>query len=109
MTLSCGFSFSEKTYKIRVENRYEQLEDDPDLLYNVLFTAAVYPEGMETNIDDLTKQYGSVKIFLLVILDEATASGDSDNESYIQAAIPELCKGKTLLVIAHRLHVRCGT
>ena len=40
----------------------------------------------------------------IVILDEATASVDTDNESYIQEAITELCKGKTLLVIAHRLH-----
>ena len=39
----------------------------------------------------------------LVILDEATASVDADNESYIQEAISELCRGKTLLVIAHRL------
>lgn len=39
----------------------------------------------------------------IVILDEATASVDADNESYIQEAISELCKGKTLLVIAHRL------
>lgn len=40
----------------------------------------------------------------IVILDEATASVDADNESYIQQAIGELCKGKTLLVIAHRLN-----
>lgn len=40
----------------------------------------------------------------IVILDEATASVDADNESHIQAAISELVKGKTLLVIAHRLH-----
>ncbi len=39
----------------------------------------------------------------VVILDEATASVDADNESYIQQAISELCRGKTLLVIAHRL------
>lgn len=39
----------------------------------------------------------------IVILDEATASVDADNEFYIQQAINELCKGKTLLVIAHRL------
>lgn len=39
----------------------------------------------------------------IVILDEATASVDADNELYIQQAISELCKGKTLLVIAHRL------
>lgn len=40
----------------------------------------------------------------IIILDEATASVDADNESYIQQAISELCQGKTLLVIAHRLN-----
>ncbi|WP_195200137.1 ABC transporter ATP-binding protein [Faecalispora jeddahensis] len=44
----------------------------------------------------------------IVILDEATASVDADNESYIQQAISELCKGKTLLVIAHRLNTIRG-
>jgi len=39
----------------------------------------------------------------IVILDEATASIDADNEAAIQAAISELCKGKTLIIIAHRL------
>ena len=37
----------------------------------------------------------------IVILDEATASVDTDNESYIQEAINELVKGMTLIVIAH--------
>lgn len=40
----------------------------------------------------------------IVILDEATASVDADNESYIQEALSELVRGKTLLVIAHRLN-----
>lgn len=44
----------------------------------------------------------------IVILDEATASVDVDNESYIQQAISELCRGKTLLVIAHRLNTIHG-
>ncbi len=39
----------------------------------------------------------------IVILDEATASVDADNEIAIQEAISELCRDKTLLVIAHRL------
>ncbi|ACV23577.1 Putative multidrug export ATP-binding/permease protein SAV1866 [Slackia heliotrinireducens] len=40
----------------------------------------------------------------IIILDEATASVDADNESQIQKAIGELVQGKTLLVIAHRLN-----
>ena len=40
----------------------------------------------------------------IIILDEATASIDSDNESYIQEAIDALVNGKILLVIAHRLN-----
>lgn len=39
----------------------------------------------------------------VVILDEATASIDPENEAYIQQAISKLTKGKTLIVIAHRL------
>ncbi|WP_010275815.1 ABC transporter ATP-binding protein [Paenibacillus senegalensis] len=39
----------------------------------------------------------------IIILDEATASVDPDNEQYIQQAISELIKDKTLIVIAHRL------
>lgn len=39
----------------------------------------------------------------IVLLDEATASVDPDNEKHIQMAIDELVKDKTLVVIAHRL------
>lgn len=39
----------------------------------------------------------------IIILDEATAFTDPENENKIQKSIKELTKGKTLLVIAHRL------
>lgn len=39
----------------------------------------------------------------IVLLDEATAFTDPENEAQLQAAIARLTKGKTLLVIAHRL------
>ena len=40
----------------------------------------------------------------IIILDEATASIDADNERYIKEAMTELCRNKTVLVIAHRLN-----
>src|SRR6185503_6415659 len=39
----------------------------------------------------------------ILILDEATASIDSDTESRLQRALAELLKGRAALVIAHRL------
>lgn len=39
----------------------------------------------------------------VILLDEATASLDVDNETQVQEAISKLVKGKTVLVIAHRM------
>lgn len=44
----------------------------------------------------------------MILLDEATASVDADNEFYIQQAVSELCRDKTVLVIAHRLNTIRG-
>ena len=44
----------------------------------------------------------------VILLDEATASVDADNEFYIQQAVSELCRDKTVLVIAHRLNTIRG-
>lgn len=74
-----------------------------------------FPEGFDTVIGEggaslsggEKQRLSIVRCILkdspIVILDEATASVDADNECAIQEAISELCKNKTLLVIAHRL------
>uniref|UniRef100_UPI003AB16D06 ABC transporter ATP-binding protein n=1 Tax=Dysosmobacter sp. TaxID=2591382 RepID=UPI003AB16D06 len=44
----------------------------------------------------------------VVLLDEATASLDVENESAVQAALSRLLRGKTVLVIAHRMRTVAG-
>ncbi len=44
----------------------------------------------------------------VIVLDEATASVDADNEALIEDALGELCRDKTVLVIAHRLNTIRG-
>ena len=85
-------------------------------LANVNKFAEKLPDGWNANIGENDCELSSgerqrisiarciLKDAPIVILDEATASVDAYNESYIQQAISELCKGKTLLVIAHRLN-----
>ena len=44
----------------------------------------------------------------VIILDEATASMDVENESMVQEALSELLRNKTVLVIAHRMRTIAG-
>ena len=77
---------------------------------------ARFPKGIDTMAGDSGKQLSGgerqrislaraiLKNAPVIVLDEATASVDADNEHFIQEAISELCRGKTLIVIAHRLN-----
>jgi ATP-binding cassette subfamily B protein len=44
----------------------------------------------------------------IILLDEATASLDAENESKIQGALSELIQDKTVLIIAHRMRTVLG-
>lgn len=44
----------------------------------------------------------------VILLDEATASLDAENETYIQEAISRLIKNKTVIIIAHRMRTVSG-
>ena len=44
----------------------------------------------------------------VILLDEATASLDVENESAVQAALSHLLRGKTVLIIAHRMRTVAG-
>ena len=64
-------------------------------------TEGVYLSGGETQ--RMTLARAIVKNAPILLLDEATAYADSDNEYLMQKAILELSKNKTTIMIAHRL------
>ena len=55
------------------------------------------------DLDETFSSRDGINTKLRVVLDEATAYADPENEEKMEAAIAELVKGKTLVVIAHKL------
>lgn len=73
----------------------------PDGIDTVIGSCGVYLSGGETQRVCLARQI--LKDSPIVILDEATALADPDNEQRIRKALVEVTKGKTVITIAHRL------
>lgn len=77
------------------------IEKMPEGIHTVVGTKGVYLSGGEAQRIALARAV--LKDAPIVLLDEATAFADPENEYQIQKAFGELIKGKTVLMIAHRL------
>ena len=77
------------------------IEKFPQGLDTVIGTKGVYLSGGEQQRIAIARVI--LKDSPIIILDEATAFADPDNESKVQAAFSRLAKGKTVIMIAHRL------
>lgn len=78
----------------------------PNGIDTVIGTKGVYLSGGEQQ--RITIARVMLKNTPIIILDEATAFADPDNEFKVQAAFKELSKGKTVIMIAHRLSTIAG-
>ena len=90
---------------VRAAARAAQCDDIiakfPDGLETVVGSAGVYLSGGECQRIALARAI--LKDAPVVVLDEATAFADPENEALIQQALGNLSAGKTVLMIAHRL------
>lgn len=77
------------------------LEKLPDGVNTVIGTGGIYLSGGEQQRVAIARVI--LKDSPVVILDEATAFADPDNEVRVQKAFAELLKGRTVIMIAHRL------
>ena len=77
------------------------VEKFPEGIHTVIGTKGVYLSGGEQQRIAIAR--AMLKNAPILIMDEATAFADPDNEAKVQAAFAQLAKGKTVLMIAHRL------
>jgi ATP-binding cassette subfamily B protein len=77
------------------------IEKLPQGIHTVIGEKGTYLSGGEQQ--RITIARAVLKDAPILILDEATAFADPDNEAKVQAAFEELAKNKTLIMIAHRL------
>ena len=86
---------------LRAAQCMDIIEKFPDGIHTVIGTKGVYLSGGEQQRIAIAR--AMLKNAPVLILDEATAFADPDNEAKVQAAFAELAKGKTVIMIAHRL------
>nr|MCR5338180.1 ATP-binding cassette domain-containing protein [Lachnospiraceae bacterium] len=77
------------------------IEKLPKGIHTVIGEKGTYLSGGEQQ--RITIARAVLKDAPILILDEATAFADPDNEAKVQAAFEELSKDRTLIMIAHRL------
>lgn len=77
------------------------IEKFPAGIHTVIGSAGVYLSGGEQQRISIAR--AMLKNAPILILDEATAFADPDNEARVQAAFAKLATGKTVIMIAHRL------
>ena len=82
------------------------LEKLPQGADTVIGTKGIYLSGGEQQRIAIARVM--LKNAPIIILDEATAFADPDNETRVQAAFSKLSKGKTVIMIAHRLSTVAG-
>ena len=73
----------------------------PDGIHTVIGTNGIYLSGGEQQRIAIARAI--LKDSPVLVLDEATAFADPDNEAKVQAAFSKLGEGKTVIMIAHRL------
>ena len=73
----------------------------PDGIDTVLGTGGIYLSGGETQRIAIARTI--LKDSPVMILDEATAFADPDNEAKVQKAFSSMLSGRTVIMIAHRL------
>ena len=79
------------------------VEKFPEGIHTVIGTKGVYLSGGEQQRIAIAR--AMLKNAPILLLDEATAFADPDNEAKVQAAFAQLAKGKTVIMIAHRLSI----
>ena len=77
------------------------IEKLPNGIDTVIGSKGTYLSGGEAQRISIAR--AMLKNAPIIILDEATAFADPDNESRVQAAFSRLSEGKTVIMIAHRL------